>query len=171
MAGGAAARSVTTSPSATRGHTPVAPSLAGPRVLVEGLSTFSARVFTRAPRVLYGPWMTRNSRADPARLLEALEATPYEMYSHMVDVVSVKVTASGQISLPAHLRRRWQADEVLVIDKGDYALVRPVPTDVVAELRGSLAPTVTTADEVREQERALEAQLEQERWSSSTPPR
>ena len=171
MAGGAAARSVATSPSATRGHTPVAPSLAGPHMFIRGLSAVAARVFTRARQCPYGPQMTRKSGVDSARFLEAVEAAPYEMYSHMVDVVSVKVTASGQISLPAHLRRRWQADEVLVIDKGDYALVRPVPTDVVAELRGSLPRTGATVDEMREQERALEARLEQERWSSSTPPR
>lgn len=115
--------------------------------------------------------MTRTSGANLTRLPEALGASPYEMYSHMVDVVSAKVTASGQISLPAHLRRRWQVDEVLVIDKGDYALVRPVPTDAVAELRGSLPQTGASADEVREQDRALETHLEQERWSSSTPPR
>ena len=160
-----------TSPSATRGHTPVAPSLAGPHMFISGLSTVAARVFTRARQCPYSPQMTRKSRVDWSRFLDAVEAAPYEMYSHMVDVVSVKVTASGQISLPAHLRRRWQADEVLVIDKGDYALVRPVPTDVVAELRGSLPRTGVTVDEMREQERALEARLEQERWSSSTPPR
>ena len=103
--------------------------------------------------------------------VRAIANPPYEMYSHMVDVSAVKVTASGQISLPAHLRRRWQVDEVLVIDRGEYALVRPVPRDAVAELRGSLPTTSTSMDEVREQERALETRIEQERWSSSTPPR
>jgi bifunctional DNA-binding transcriptional regulator/antitoxin component of YhaV-PrlF toxin-antitoxin module len=88
------------------------------------------------------------------------------MYSHMVDVVALKVTASGQISLPAHLRRRWQVDEVLVVDKGDYALVRPVPRDPVAQLRGSVPATDTSMDDIREQERTLEARVEQERWSS-----
>lgn len=111
--------------------------------------------------------------ASPHGVHEATDETvsPYEMYSHMVNVISVKVTASGQISLPAQLRRRWQVDEVLVIDKGDYALVRPAPQDAVSELRGSLPPSGLSTDDARAQERALEARLEEERWSSSTPPR
>jgi hypothetical protein len=87
-----------------------------------------------------------------------------------VDVIPVSVGSIGEFPLPAQLRRRWQVDEVLVIDKGDYALVRPVPQDVVAELRGSLPQSGFSADDARAQERELEARLEEERWSSSTPP-
>lgn len=89
----------------------------------------------------------------------------------MVNVISVKVTASGQISLPAQLRRRWQVDEVLVIDKGDYALIRPSPQDAVSQLRGSLPQSGLSTDDARAQEREFETRLEDERWSSSTPPR
>lgn len=96
------------------------------------------------------------------------EFTPYEMYSHMVDVYELKVTASGQISLPAALRRRWNVAEVLIIDKGDYALVRPVPSDPVAELRGLLPADGQPSESHRTDERNLEADLEEERWSSST---
>lgn len=93
------------------------------------------------------------------------------MYAHMVKVHGLKVTSSGQISLPAEIRRRWETDEVLLIDKGDHVLVRPAPQDAVAQLRGSLPAGCVSADEVRDQERELEARLEEERWSSSTPPR
>ena len=110
--------------------------------------------------------------STPRSVHSAVEATasPHEMYSHMVNVISVKVTASGQMSLPAHLRRRWQVDEVLVVDKGDYALIRPAPQDAVSELRGSLPQSGFSTDDARAQERELEARLEEERWSSSTPP-
>jgi hypothetical protein len=40
------------------------------------------------------------------------------------------------VSLPAELRHRWGAGAVLVIDRGDYAIVRPIPEDVVAALQG-----------------------------------
>lgn len=74
-----------------------------------------------------------------------------------------KITSSGQISLPAPLRRRWGTERVLVIDRGDYALVRPVPDDIVGFLRGSIAHGDTTLEAIRSQERAEEAQREESR--------
>lgn len=53
-----------------------------------------------------------------------------------MDPARVRVTASGQVSLPAALRKRWGAGAVLVIDKGDYAIVRPVPADPIGALLG-----------------------------------
>jgi len=64
-----------------------------------------------------------------------------------------KVTRSGQVSLPAELRHRWGVGSVLVIDRGDYAIVRPVPDDAVAALRGAHAGPGPTTDEVRAAER------------------
>jgi bifunctional DNA-binding transcriptional regulator/antitoxin component of YhaV-PrlF toxin-antitoxin module len=73
------------------------------------------------------------------------------------------VTNSGQISLPAALRRRWGAKRVLVVDRGDYAIVRPMPEDIVTFLRGSITPGAATLEEIRSQERAEEAQREESR--------
>lgn len=56
-----------------------------------------------------------------------------------MEPVKAKVTANGQISLPAELRRRWGVREVLVVDRGDYAEVRPHPEDVLATLKGTWA--------------------------------
>lgn len=70
---------------------------------------------------------------------------------------TARITANGQISLPAELRRRWGAQRVIVIDKGEYAIVRPLPEDIPAALRGSLPPgTAMSAEEMRAQERAAE---------------
>lgn len=82
---------------------------------------------------------------------------------------AAKVTSNGQISLPASLRRRWGADRVLVIDRGDYALVRPLPDDPIAELRGSIRADAPSLEDLRAQERRDEARREEDRWSSSTP--
>jgi bifunctional DNA-binding transcriptional regulator/antitoxin component of YhaV-PrlF toxin-antitoxin module len=68
--------------------------------------------------------------------------------------VKAKVTRNGQISLPAELRHRWQSGAVLVIDRGSYAIVRPIPADVVAALHGAHAGAGPTSEEARAAERA-----------------
>jgi bifunctional DNA-binding transcriptional regulator/antitoxin component of YhaV-PrlF toxin-antitoxin module len=80
-----------------------------------------------------------------------------------------KVTRNGQVSLPAVLRHRWAVDRVLVIDRGDDAIVRPIPDDVVAALRGSYAGTGPTAEEARSAERASEAKRDAGRSAERAP--
>jgi bifunctional DNA-binding transcriptional regulator/antitoxin component of YhaV-PrlF toxin-antitoxin module len=72
--------------------------------------------------------------------------------------VRAKVTRNGQISLPAELRRRWQSGAVLVIDRGSYAIVRPIPDDVVAVLHGAHAGPGPTSEQARAAERAGDAE-------------
>ena len=67
--------------------------------------------------------------------------------------VQAKVTSNGQVSLPAELRHRWGVGSVLVIDRGDYAIVRPIPDDPVAALRGAHAGPGPTTEVVRAAER------------------
>ena len=74
--------------------------------------------------------------------------------------VRAKVTSNGQVSLPAELRHRWGTPAVLVIDKGDYAIVRPIPDDPVTALRGSHAGPGPTSDSARVAERAAAAMRE-----------
>jgi bifunctional DNA-binding transcriptional regulator/antitoxin component of YhaV-PrlF toxin-antitoxin module len=68
--------------------------------------------------------------------------------------VEAKVTRNGQMSLPAELRHRWGAGSVLVIDRGDYAIVRPIPPDTVTALRGAHAGPGPSSDQARALERA-----------------
>jgi bifunctional DNA-binding transcriptional regulator/antitoxin component of YhaV-PrlF toxin-antitoxin module len=79
--------------------------------------------------------------------------------------VKAKVTRNGQISLPAELRHRWQSGAVLVIDRGSYAIVRPIPADVVSDLQGAHAGPGPTS----EQARAVERAREEEAASSRLP--
>lgn len=88
---------------------------------------------------------------------------------HSMNGTSAKVTLNGQISLPAALRRRWHTDRVLVIDRGDYALVRPLPVDIIEALRGSVPADGESTEQIRAQEREAESARERDRWSSSTP--
>ncbi len=58
----------------------------------------------------------------------------------------VKVSRNGQVSVPAAVRHRWGTSSVLIIDRGDYAIVRPVPDDPIAALRGAYATPGPTTD-------------------------
>jgi bifunctional DNA-binding transcriptional regulator/antitoxin component of YhaV-PrlF toxin-antitoxin module len=77
-----------------------------------------------------------------------------------VDPSAAKITASGQVSLPATLRRRWGASTVLVIDKGNYAIVRPLPDDPVAAVMGSHAVPGPSAEDARSRTRDEDAERE-----------
>lgn len=73
--------------------------------------------------------------------------------------VKAKVTRNGQVSLPAELRHRWGAGSVLVIDRGDYAVVCPIPADTVDTLQGCHAGPGPTSDQARATERDSEADV------------
>jgi bifunctional DNA-binding transcriptional regulator/antitoxin component of YhaV-PrlF toxin-antitoxin module len=78
-----------------------------------------------------------------------------------VDAVRAKVTRNGQVSLPAELRHRWGSASVLVIDRGDYAIVRPIPIDPLTVLRGAHAGPGPSVEQARAAERAAEADQDQ----------
>ena len=57
-----------------------------------------------------------------------------------------RITAAGQISLPAAVRRRWGTQRVAVEDRGDHVVVTPFPDDPIAAARGSLELSVPTEE-------------------------
>jgi AbrB family looped-hinge helix DNA binding protein len=76
------------------------------------------------------------------------------------------VTAGGQISLPAEVRRRWGTKAVSVEDRGDHVVVRPLPDDPVAAARGALKGKLLPSEKLRELAREEEAIAEARRWHS-----
>jgi bifunctional DNA-binding transcriptional regulator/antitoxin component of YhaV-PrlF toxin-antitoxin module len=68
-----------------------------------------------------------------------------------------KVTANGQISLPASVRGRWSTSWVAVEDRGDHVVVRPLPDDPVAAARGALKGRVGSTTALRARARADDA--------------
>lgn len=66
-----------------------------------------------------------------------------------------RITTGGQVSIPAEVRRRWGASEVLLDDQGDRLVVRPVGEDPIERARGALAGR--TSEELRRRARADEA--------------
>lgn len=49
-----------------------------------------------------------------------------------------KITRAGQVSIPAEVRRRWGASNVLILDEGEKLTVRPAPENPLEGLRGIL---------------------------------
>lgn len=74
-----------------------------------------------------------------------------------------KITAAGQISLPATVRTRWGVSSVAVDDLGDHVVVRPLPDDPIEAARGALSNRKIKVTSLRETARKDEATAEQRR--------
>ena len=72
----------------------------------------------------------------------------------------VHISSNGQVSIPAVVRRRWKATEVLVIDKGDRVSVRPIPDNPYAAIVGKYA-SAPTSEVQRAESRADDAAREE----------
>lgn len=85
------------------------------------------------------------------------------MIRFMVMKVRMKISAGGQISLPARVRRRWGTRTVALDDQGDRVVVEPAADDPIAAAEGALAAEFGVLDlarlrrEARGAERSAEA--------------
>lgn len=78
-----------------------------------------------------------------------------------------KITRAGQVSIPAEVRHRWGTSTVAIEDEGDSIVLRPVPDDPIAALRGSLADLrtgVSGAEAIRAA-RDEDIAIEEENWN------
>jgi hypothetical protein len=77
----------------------------------------------------------------------------------------MKITSSGQISLPADVRRRWGVSRVRLVDHGDHVTLEPIPDDVFAATFGRFkSKTGLTSDDLKRIEREAEAEREERRY-------
>ncbi len=67
------------------------------------------------------------------------------------------ISKGGQVSIPAEIRRRWKTDRLLVEDRGDALVLRPIPADPIRAAIGSLAGPGPRSDEARDILREEEA--------------
>jgi len=74
-----------------------------------------------------------------------------------------RITAAGQLSLPADVRRRWATSTVVLEDEGDHLVVRPVPDDPIAAARGAFAGRGRGLTSSRLKELARSDELDSER--------
>jgi bifunctional DNA-binding transcriptional regulator/antitoxin component of YhaV-PrlF toxin-antitoxin module len=89
-------------------------------------------------------------------------------YNGHMTATRATVSRNGQVSVPAAVRHRWHTRSVLVIDKGDYAIVRPIPDDPINTLEGAHAGPGMTTEKARGAERAAEQAAEKRRAARPT---
>ena len=74
------------------------------------------------------------------------------------------VSRNGQVSIPAETRARWNARRVIVVDLGDRIVVKPMPDDPIAAVRGKYAGRGPSTDEMRKQARDEDRRDEARKW-------
>lgn len=77
---------------------------------------------------------------------------------------STTISKGGQVSIPAEVRRRWGTTRLLVEDRGDALILRPLPFDPISAAIGSLAGPGPTSDALRATYRQEEAEAEERKW-------
>lgn len=75
----------------------------------------------------------------------------------------LRISKGGQVSVPAEVRHRWGTSTVEAEDRGHELVLRPAPDDPIEAVLGIFADTPLTADEVRAQMRAEEAERQTRR--------
>jgi len=76
---------------------------------------------------------------------------------------TLRISKGGQVSVPAEVRHRWGTSTVEAEDRGHELVLRPAPDDPIEAVLGIFADTPLTADEVRAQMRAEEAERQTRR--------
>ena len=75
----------------------------------------------------------------------------------------MKVSANGQVSIPAETRARWMADRVVVVDLGDRVVLRPLPADPVADFAASTGVAARARRVARQAARSADAARDRQR--------
>lgn len=75
----------------------------------------------------------------------------------------MKITDSGQVSVPAAVRRRWSTHRVRITDAGDHLVIEPEAENPFEAVRGVLRGLAVTGDQMRRRSRAEETASESRR--------
>ena len=74
-----------------------------------------------------------------------------------------RISKGGQVSIPAAVKNRWGTSEVLIEDRGDSIVLRPLPADPIGAALHLLPAEGPTTDQIRAQLREEEAAAEADR--------
>ena len=78
---------------------------------------------------------------------------------------TMKITSSGQISIPADVRRRWGVKRVRLVDHGDHVTLEPFPDDVFAATFGRFkSKHGLTSDDMKRIDREEQEAREEEKY-------
>jgi bifunctional DNA-binding transcriptional regulator/antitoxin component of YhaV-PrlF toxin-antitoxin module len=83
--------------------------------------------------------------------------------AHDASVQRKRITAGGQVSIPAAVRARWRTRHVLIEDLGDAVRIRPAPADDSIERLHGIYPAGVPSDDLRRAARDEDADAEQRR--------
>lgn len=79
----------------------------------------------------------------------------------------LRISAGGQVSVPAAVRQRWKTRVVVADDRGDHLILRPAPEDPIEAASGAFKDYAgPSADEMRRQFREEEREAEERKWGS-----
>lgn len=77
----------------------------------------------------------------------------------------LRISAGGQVSVPADVRKRWKTRVVVADDRGDHLVLRPTPEDPIEALRGAFENNSGhNADEWRQIAREEERRTEERKF-------
>jgi bifunctional DNA-binding transcriptional regulator/antitoxin component of YhaV-PrlF toxin-antitoxin module len=77
----------------------------------------------------------------------------------------LKISAGGQVSVPATVRQRWNTRVVVADDRGDHLILRPAPEDPIEAALGAFADLPgPSADEARRLDREEEWEIEERKY-------
>jgi bifunctional DNA-binding transcriptional regulator/antitoxin component of YhaV-PrlF toxin-antitoxin module len=79
-----------------------------------------------------------------------------------------RISKGGQVSIPASVKRRWRADRVVIEDRGDELVMRPLPDDPIGAALALFTPEGQSSDEIRAQLREEEAVEETRRLGGNS---
>jgi len=77
-----------------------------------------------------------------------------------------RISKGGQVSIPATVKNRWGTSEVLIEDRGDSLILRPLPSDPIGAALDLLSAEGPPSEQIRAQLRAEEAAAEARRQES-----
>jgi AbrB family looped-hinge helix DNA binding protein len=77
----------------------------------------------------------------------------------------LKISAGGQVSVPAAVRQRWNTRVVVADDRGDHLILRPAPEDPIEAARGVFKDYPgPSSDEMRQEAREEEREAEERKF-------
>lgn len=85
------------------------------------------------------------------------------MHGRSRKIVTHRITSSGQVSLPAEVRKRWATRTVALQDLGDKVIVTPLADDPISAARGALEGRIPPTTKLRVRARKDEAHAEARR--------
>lgn len=71
----------------------------------------------------------------------------------------MRMSANGQVSIPAATRSRWHAERLVVVDLGDRIVLRPLPDEPVAALVGKYRGRGPSTADARGNDREEDARI------------